>query len=169
MMLCCFLNKVTSFKLKDNFVHAIEPLAWGTMFYKVSVVQITWMLNCGYQRVVVKERNFVVVNDLDLKRVLRKALEKLVIFSFNTKTLTMDHQHKCRLNNWSIFEAFFKEITWRTEPFIFRCQQLQWQKFLQGTVDIVSHEDLQNVQFFFQNKKTEAIVARNSSSQGVRE
>ena len=60
------------------------------------------MVNCGYQRVVVEKRNFVAVSDSDLKRVFRKALEKLVIFDnlilFNTKTLEMDHQDGCGLN-----------------------------------------------------------------------
>lgn len=73
------------------------------------------MINCCCQRVVVKERNFVVVNVLDLKRVFSKTLEKLVIFDnltpYNTKTLEIDHQDKSRLNKSSIFDAFFKEIT----------------------------------------------------------
>ena len=60
------------------------------------------MVNCGYQRVVVEKRNFIVISDSDLKRVFRKALEKLVIFDnfilFNTKTLKMDHQDGCKLN-----------------------------------------------------------------------
>ena len=51
------------------------------------------MINCCCQRVVVKERNFV-VNALDLKRVFSKTLEKLVIFDsltpYNTKTLEID-------------------------------------------------------------------------------
>ena len=54
------------------------------------------MVNSGYERVVVGKRNFVAVNDSDLKRVFRKALKKLVIFDnlilFNTKTLKMDPQ-----------------------------------------------------------------------------
>ena len=54
------------------------------------------MVNCGYQRVVVEKRNFVAVNDSDINRVFRKALEKLVIFDnlimFNTKTIEMDRQ-----------------------------------------------------------------------------
>ena len=60
------------------------------------------MVNCGYQRVVVAKRNFVAVSDSDLKRVVRKALEKLVVFDnlimFNTKTLEMNHQDGCRLS-----------------------------------------------------------------------
>ena len=54
------------------------------------------MVNCGYQRVAVEKRNFVAVNDSDINRVFRKALEKLVIFDnlimFNTKTIEMDRQ-----------------------------------------------------------------------------
>ena len=59
------------------------------------------MVNCGHQRVVGLKRNFVVLSDSDLKKVLRKALEKLVIFdkliTFNIKTLEMYHQDGCRL------------------------------------------------------------------------
>ena len=54
------------------------------------------MVNCGYQRVAVEKRNFVAVNDSDINRVFRKALEKLVIFDnlimFNTKTIEVDRQ-----------------------------------------------------------------------------
>lgn len=61
------------------------------------------MVNCGYQGVVVKESKFVVVSDLNLKRMFRKVLEKLVIYdkltSFNTKRLEMDRQGWRRLNN----------------------------------------------------------------------
>lgn len=62
------------------------------------------MVNCGYQQgVVVKESKFVVVSDLNLKRMFRKVLEKLVIYdkltSFNTKRLEMDRQGWRRLNN----------------------------------------------------------------------
>ena len=61
------------------------------------------MVDCGYERVIVKGRNFVVVSDLDLKRVFRKTLEKAIIFDnltlINTKMLEMDHQDRCRLNN----------------------------------------------------------------------
>ena len=60
------------------------------------------MVNCGYQRIAVEKRNFAAVGDSDLKRVFRKALEKLVPFDnlvmFNEKMLEMDHQDRCRLN-----------------------------------------------------------------------
>ena len=60
------------------------------------------MVNCGYQRVIVEKRNLVAASVSDLKRVFRKALEKLVIFGnlimFNIKTLDMDHQDGCGLN-----------------------------------------------------------------------
>ena len=60
------------------------------------------MVNCSYQRVAIEKRNFVAVSDSDLKRVFRKALEKLVIFDnlimFNAETLEMDHQDRCGLN-----------------------------------------------------------------------
>ena len=60
------------------------------------------MVNSGYQREVVEKGNFVAVSDSDLKRVFKKALEKLVIFAnlimFNMKMLEMDHQDECRLN-----------------------------------------------------------------------
>lgn len=71
------------------------------------------MVNCGYQGVIVKNRNSI--DDSDLMKFLRKTLEKLVIFDnltpYNTKTLEIDHQDKSRLNKSSIFDAFFKEIT----------------------------------------------------------
>lgn len=71
------------------------------------------MVNCGYQGVIVKNRNSI--DDSDLMKFLRKTLEKLVIFDnltpYNTKTLEIDHQEKSRLNKSSIFDAFFKEIT----------------------------------------------------------
>ena len=51
------------------------------------------MVNCGCQRVVVEKVNFVAVSDSDLKRVFRKALEKLVIFDklimFNKKKVSL--------------------------------------------------------------------------------
>ena len=60
------------------------------------------MVNCGYQGAV-KKSKFVVASDLNLKRMFRKALEKLVIYdkltSFNTKRLELDRQGWRRLNN----------------------------------------------------------------------
>ena len=73
------------------------------------------MVNCGYQRVVVEKRNFVFVSDCDLERVFRKTLEKQVIFDnrimINTKTLEMDHQDGCGLNNLNAFDAYLTGIT----------------------------------------------------------
>ena len=148
----------------------------GNMFFfycpMLPIVQTAWMVDCGYERVIVKGRNFV-VSDLDLKRVFRKTLEKANIFDnltlINTKMLEMDHQDRCRLNNWSIFYAFFKGITWWTESLIFWCQHIRWKKFLQRTINIVTHGNWHNIQFFFPNGRTEATVACNSSSQGARE
>ena len=58
------------------------------------------MVNCGYQGVIVKNRNSV--DDSDLMKFLRKTLEKLVIFdnliTFNAKLLETDHEDWCRLN-----------------------------------------------------------------------
>ena len=58
------------------------------------------MVNCGYQGVIVKNRNST--DDSDLMKFLRKTLEKLVIFdnliTFNTKLLETDHEDWCRLN-----------------------------------------------------------------------
>ena len=54
----CFVIEVISFNFNDNFIIAREPMAGGTIFYNcltVSVVQTAWMVNCGYQRVVVKK------------------------------------------------------------------------------------------------------------------
>ena len=53
------------------------------------------------------------------------------LIMFNTKMLEMDHQDGCKLNNWSIFDSFLTKITGWTEPLIFYCQQLTWNKFLQ--------------------------------------
>ena len=122
----CFVIEIISFNFKDNFLPIRETLVCGNIFYNcpiVSTVQTAWMVNCGHQRVVFPKRNFAVVSDSDLKKVFRKALEKLGIFdnliTFNTKTLEMGHQDGCRLNNWSVFDAFYTEITWCTESFIF--------------------------------------------------
>ena len=121
-----FVIKVISFSLKDNFIIEREPLVCGIIFYYcpiVSIVQTVWMVDCGYQRVVYKKRRFVVVSDSDLKMVIGKVLEKLVIFdnliTFNTKTLKMNYQDGSRFINWSISDAFLTGITWSTEPFIF--------------------------------------------------
>ena len=68
--------------MKDNCMMAREPLVCGTMFYNcpmIPILQTALMINYGYQRVVVKERNFVVI-DLVLKRMFMKELQKLVIF-----------------------------------------------------------------------------------------
>ena len=58
------------------------------------------MVNCGYQGLIVKNRNSI--DDSDLMKFLRKTLEKLVIFdnliTFNTKSLQTDHEDWCRLN-----------------------------------------------------------------------
>ena len=76
----CFPIEVISFNFKSNFIIAKEQLICGIIFYDcpiVSIVQTAWMVNCGYQRVVIKKRNFVAVSDSNLKSVLRKALENL--------------------------------------------------------------------------------------------
>ena len=77
----CFVIEVISFNFKDNFIIAREPLVCGIIFSNcpiVSIVQTTWIVNSGYQRVVVEKRDFVAVSDSDLERVFRKALEKLI-------------------------------------------------------------------------------------------
>ena len=73
------------------------------------------MVDCSQQRVVVQERNFVVVSDSDRKKVFRKALEKLVIFdnliTFNTRVLEIGQQDGSRLNNRAIIDGFLTGIT----------------------------------------------------------
>ena len=73
------------------------------------------MVDCSHQRVVVQERNFVVVSDSDQKKVFRKAFEKLVIFdnliTFNTRVLEIGHQDGSRLNNRGIIDGFLTGIT----------------------------------------------------------
>ena len=150
-----FVIKVISFNFKDDFIIARKPLVCGIIFYNcpiVPIVQTAWMVNSGYQREVVEKGNFVAVSDSDLKRVFRKALEKLVIFAnlimFNMKMLEMDHQDECRLNKWSIFDAFLISATQTKE---------------------ISPKNWHNVQFFFPNSRTEATVVCNNSTQCVRE
>ena len=113
----CF--EISSFNFKDNFIITREPLVCGNIFDNypiVSIVQIAWMVDCSQQRVVVQERNFVVVSDSDRKKVFRKALEKLVIFdnliTFNTRVLGIGHQDGSRLNNRGIIDGFLTGITW---------------------------------------------------------
>ena len=114
--------------LKDNCIMAKEPLVCGTMFYNcpmTPILQTALMINYGYQRVVVKERNFVVI-DLVLKRIFMKELQKLVIFHnltlFNT-TLQMDHQEGCRLKIIEV--SLILSLKGWTEPPIFLCQHLR--------------------------------------------
>ena len=108
----CFVIEVINFNFKDNFIIAKELLVCGIIFDNcpvVSIVQTAWTINCGWQRVVVEKVNFVAVSDSDLKRVFRKALEKLVIFD----NVIMFNKKK------SISHAFGTGITWWTEPLIF--------------------------------------------------
>ena len=55
------------------------------------------------------------MSDLDLRRVFKKAPEKMALFdnliTFRTKMIQMDQQDTCKLNNCSIFYAFLTGIT----------------------------------------------------------
>ena len=114
-----FVIEVIRFNLKDSFISAREPLICGIIFCSCPIVSIVQTV----RKVVLTKISVVALSDFDLKRVFRKTLENLVNFentiTFDTKMLAKDHQDWCRLNNWSIFIAFFTWITWRTEPLIF--------------------------------------------------